>query len=692
MRRILKFLGRLILLVICLGAIWGLAKLALNGISDTLQRLDTNRFHSEQAAVFPGTATAINEINVTLNYEKTHAPTPTQTPTESEDTPPPDENQNGDVGNNQGGVTAVPFVTDNPPTDAPTQSAAVSDAGGTDGVNTSEAAVQVAALSTTVQPVPTETTVPLPTDIPTQTSLPPTNPPTATDAPTATLTSTASSTATPTASSTATLAPTEQPSSTAIPTNTSVPTQVALQPTIPPTNTKRAPAKNATPTLVPSPVPPTVPATSAPTTAVPAATSAGTAQALPTSKLPTVILPAERTERPQPTGIPTHAPRVKANGNDIMNILLIGSDADVDPSDPDFRTDSLVIVSINRTTNSVAMLSIPRDLYVYIPSLGMQRINTAYQWGQAVKWQPGGGFGLLQQTILYNLGIPIHYYGRISFTGFKQIIDTLNGIDLSVDCTISDLRFQGQYDDKQTPVYSPYTLDPGYYHMDGSLALWYARMRHSTSDFDRNRRQQQILRAIWRTARDQGLINKAPELWSQVTSIVETNLQLGDALALVPIALSLKPGDITSYYMLKGYQLQHWRTPQGEDVQLPDPAGFFQTINDFYTPPTNNRLGRDAGVIEVVNGSPLKDMDKVAVDGLAWNGFEAQAKGAGDPTPKTVVYDYTGSAKPGTLAAILKTLNLKQNQVVSQPDPNRTVDYRIVLGGDYKSCTAPGFN
>jgi LCP family protein required for cell wall assembly len=670
MRRIAKFLGRTILLLICLGAIYWLSNSALNGIRDTIQRLNTNRFHSEQQAVFPGTATAINEINVRLSYDKTHAPT--QTPTESEDTPPPEDNQSG--------VTEMPLTQDTvlpaeptmPDTPESLQTAA---APGT----ADQSAVQVAALATATNMPPTDTVVPtaITTHTPTATPIPPTIPPT--------MTATATDSAAPT--------------STAFPTNTSAPTQVALQATLPPTNTKRAAVPTATPTVEPSAVPTTLPPTigSNPTAAsaatlVPTPTSASSPQALPTSKLPVVVLPAQRTEKPQPTAIPTNAPRVKANGNDILNILLIGSDADLDPSDPDFRTDTMVIVSVNRTTSTVAMLSIPRDLYVYIPSLGMQRINTAYHWGQAVKWQPGGGFGLLQQTILYNLGIPVHYYGRISFTGFKQIIDTLHGIDLSVDCPISDLRFQGQYDEKQTPVYSPFKLDPGYYHMDGSLALWYARMRHQTSDFDRNRRQQQILRAIWRTARDQGLITKAAELWGQVTSIVETNLPLGDALGLVPIALNLKPGDIASYYMLKGYQLQHWRTPAGEDVQLPDPAGFFQTINDFYTPPTSNRLSRDAGIIEVVNGTPLKDMDKVAADVLAWNGFEAQSKGSGDPTSKTMVYDYTGSAKPGALAAILKALNLKQNQVVSQPDPNRTVDYRIVLGSDYKSCTASGFN
>lgn len=413
-----------------------------------------------------------------------------------------------------------------------------------------------------------------------------------------------------------------------------------------------------------------------------------------TSKPPTVALMAGPTvQRAQPTAIPSPAPRVKANGSDIINVILTGSDGDVDPSEPSYRTDSMIIVSVNRTTNTVAMLSLPRDLFVYIPSLGMQRLNTAFQWGESVKWQPGGGFGLLQQTVLYNFGIPIHYYARISFNSFKQIIDTINGIDLAVDCPVSDLRYQGPVDN-HTPEpseYTPFTLPAGYYHMNGSLALWYARMRHASSDFDRSRRQQQVLRAIWRTARGQGMIAKLPDLWGQMNGIVQTSLTLPDLIGLAPIALNLKPGDITSYYMNKGYETQHWKTPLGEDVQLPDPKGFFDTINRFYTPPTQNRLGAEGITMDVINGSGHADWDKVAVDRLAWGGFEAAAKGAGDTAAKTVVYDYTGNAKPATLNALLKALNVRADVVQSQPDPNRTVDYKVVLGADYNSCSAPGY-
>jgi LCP family protein required for cell wall assembly len=606
LKSLLRVAGYSILTIAGLILVGVLANAAYTGLGDLVQRMNTNRLHAEQAAVFPGTATAIGLQNVQMIQDKTNAPTMTPTPTEAELT-----GKASDTTSDNGvDITASDL-------DKTTLS-------------------NVAALPSPIEPsavVAITTPTQAPTKVVQLATLPPTN--------------------------------TKRPSVTPIPA-TETPT---LTPTIPPSNT---------PT-----VPPTLP---------PTATLEASATIPATRPLPVVAGRSQCTEKPQPTAVPTPAPRVKANGNDIMNILLIGSDADVDPSDPSFRTDTLMVVSINRTTNSVAMLSIPRDLYACIPSLGMQRINIAYQWGQAVNWNPGGGFGLLQEVILYNLGIPVHYYARIGLEGFKEVVNTLNGVDLAVDCPIKDLRFQGQYDALQTPVYSDFTLDPGFYHMDGSLALWYARMRHSSSDFDRNRRQQQVLRAIWRTAREQGLINKAPELWDQVTKIVDTNLQLQDVLGLAPIAANLKPGDITNYYMVKGYELMHWRTPQGDDVQIPDPAGFFETIRNFYTPPTSNRIRSEALIIEIINGSASKDFDKVAAERLQWEGLDAQAKGAGDPSDKTVLYDFTGNANPGALTAMAKALNLKQSQIVSQPDPNRTVDYRIVLGNDYKSCSVPGFN
>ncbi|HMT21439.1 MAG TPA: LCP family protein, partial [Promineifilum sp.] len=91
------------------------------------------------------------------------------------------------------------------------------------------------------------------------------------------------------------------------------------------------------------------------------------------------------------------------------NILLLGKDMNADGSS-DTRTDTMIVVSINRETRTASMISLPRDLYVYMPNRIMSRLNTAVTLG---------GVDLLKQTILYNFGIPIHYYAQVDFEGFK---------------------------------------------------------------------------------------------------------------------------------------------------------------------------------------------------------------------------------------------------------------------------------
>lgn len=700
-----RFLVRAVSLVVGVSLIVILANSALAGARDLARRIDLRRLEAEQRTAFPGTATALGTIYARLMAERTANP-PRPRPTETEDP-----------------AFAEPeFVTD---TAEPTLTSAAMLAPS----ETHTPAPTATTVTPTYTPIviaviasdtPTNTRTPTATERPTSTpsstnTLRPTDTATATSTATRTATATATPTASNTPTETSTSTPTRTPSDTPTPTATPAvvilaftgvpsptPAIVVAQGGPPPTNTRRPtrtleapPTNTPQPTATsepPTPLPPTP--TPEPPTAVPATTLPPTIAmpAGPTSTLPRVPARDECTPKPQPTAVPTRAPRLTLPNNDILNVLLIGTDSDIAPTDPSFRTDTLIIVSINRTTNTVAMLSLPRDLYLCVPQLGMQRINVAYTWGESVGWQPGGGFGLLQETILYNLGIPVHFYARVTFTGFRAIIDTLNGVEVAVDCPmVNELRFTGTYNELQTPVYAPFTLPVGYYRMDGSLALWYARVRQSSSDFDRNRRQQQILRAIWREARNQGILARAPELWGQAQQIVQTNMQLPDILGLVPIALNLNPEDIRQFTMVKGRELQPWTTPAGENVQIPMPEGFFRTIQDFYTPPTRNRLIREVGAVEVFNGSGNADWDRVAADALGWLGFSAAAKGPGEATPRTVIYDYTGSASPTVIAALARALNVRPDRVVSQPDPNSTTDFRVILGADYNSCSAPGF-
>jgi LCP family protein required for cell wall assembly len=407
--------------------------------------------------------------------------------------------------------------------------------------------------------------------------------------------------------------------------------------------------------------------------------------------LPTPLLPDNADpNQVAPTAIPTKVPLIDRKGYDLVNIMLLGIDSELTGDNID-RTDTMIIVSINRTTNTVSMLSLPRDLYVYIPGWTMQRLNLAFTHGEQAGWT-GGGFGLLRQTIFYNFGINVHYYVEVKLSGFKEIINTLGGVNLTIDCAIQDRELIGA----EPPVQATgpdakgnYVLPIGAYTLNGDGALWYARSRHSSSDFDRGRRQQQLLRAIWRAARNSGQMTKLPELWSQLTQVVKTDLKFEDMLGLLPYAVNIDPDRIEHFVFQRLYHTTPWQPPDGANVQLPVPDTVQQLMEDFYTPPSESQIALSGVKIEVRNGTANADWDRVAADRLAWSGFNAIASGNADNTDysDTILIDHTGQTKGSKIADIVKILNVKPENIRIEPDSNRTADYEIILGSKYNSCT-----
>jgi len=220
-----------------------------------------------------------------------------------------------------------------------------------------------------------------------------------------------------------------------------------------------------------------------------------------------------------------------------VNILLLGVDQRPGEEGP-WRSDTMIIVSVDPRSVTAGALSIPRDLYVEIPGYGERRINMAHFLGDAYHY-PGEGPGLAMKTIEYNFGVPVHYYIRVDFQGFREIIDYLGGITIDVEEEIWDYRYpDGQYG------YSTVHIPAGAQVMNGRTALQYARTRHGGSDFDRLRRQQQVLMATRAKALRLELIPKIPLLARTMGHAVKTNLQLGEVITLAQIATQVDAEDI----------------------------------------------------------------------------------------------------------------------------------------------------
>jgi len=556
--------------------------------------------------------------------------------------------------------------------------------------------------------------------------------PTATETPTSTPSPTPTHTASPTATftATATTTPTETPSPTVTYTETAPPTIVPSEtPTENATATPQIMTANQlfvtnTPrpvvfaTITPAPTeevtsePTVVATTEAPVflsaTPQPSATTQIQSSLTPTpapTNTEMVVLPTISATNPLPTllfpaevqaglvmggtAVPTQVATVQRDYN-LVNIILLGGDNEL-TTDGTVRTDTMIIVSINRDTNTVNMLSFPRDLYVYIPTPNgmMNRLNVVYGVGESIGYT-GGGFGLLRQTIFYNFGINVHYYAKVDFTGFKTIIDTIGGVGISVDCTYQDYALIGaELPDNMTDLGDGlYELGVGYYEMNGAQALWFSRTRHNSSDFDRGRRQQQVIRAIWRKALSTVNLSNVTQLWEQGMSILETDMRLEDFIGLLPIGLGLDISEIRNFTFIPTYHTTSWTAPDGANVQLPMPEPVIQLMNDFYRPPSENQLLLTGASIAVYNGTLNNLWDRVAADRLLWEGFSAVAMGNSEDTTAqdTILIDYTGQQKGGSVREIARILNVKPENVISEPNPDRTTDFAVILGANYNSC------
>jgi LCP family protein required for cell wall assembly len=373
---------------------------------------------------------------------------------------------------------------------------------------------------------------------------------------------------------------------------------------------------------------------------------------------------------PLPTLTPKPALPVSVPAH-YLNIVLLGCDRR--PGSGAWRTDSIIIASVDTENSIVRLLSIPRDLWVYIPGHGYNRINTADLWGELAA--KGTGPDWVKRTIHHNLGIPIHHYVRVDFKGFIEIIDAVGGIDVDVACPLSDIN-----------------LSAGLQHMGGKEALRFARSRYSTNDFDRGRRQRKILMALWDQALSMDLVLRLPQLWRTLADSFQTDLSLEQVLDLAYVATQLKPQHIFSR-SIGPAQVQGWRTPQGAAVLLPRTERITTELESFFAPVDSRQVDRAAEVlVRILNGAQRLDADRLAASSLHWSGFKVEAGGPADHQTyaQTQIAYFSGDADSAKQIARLLRVPITAIQDLSgidfQPDPANPVDIQVILGYDYNPC------
>ena len=389
------------------------------------------------------------------------------------------------------------------------------------------------------------------------------------------------------------------------------------------------------------------------------------------------------------------------------NILLLGMGGEGHQGA--YLTDTIMIVSIknngDQEARDVSMISIPRDLYVKLENNNYYRINSLYSLGQ-VNDEYGSGATLVTNTIADITGLPMHYYIRVDFDGFKKIIDSLGGIDVYVDNSFYDSEYPTNNYGYQTVVFKK-----GMNQMDGDKALKFARSRHGivingtgseASDFARAKRQQKILEAV----RDKALsletiINpkKIAEGMEALGDHIRTNIEPWETVRLAEIAREINREEIINKVIDHGESglLYSTTANSGAYVLLPrvedysEIKTFSQNIFDIkYLKQENARL-------EILNGTDHEGLAQTVANKLSAEDYNVVSLGnatALEETPAvTTIYILGDEPKETTLQKLkekfpdgdITTLDDRTKIVDPKTSQDVAVDIIIVLGPDSTS-------
>jgi len=304
-------------------------------------------------------------------------------------------------------------------------------------------------------------------------------------------------------------------------------------------------------------------------------------------------------------------------GKGRVNILILGTDRR-DTGERAARTDTMMVASLDPVAKSAVVFSIPRDLWVFIPGYGEGRINTAHFYGEL-----NGGQGplLAKETVEANLGIPIDYYVRLDFEGFKEMVDTLGGITIDVEAPIRDDMFPDD-DYGYRTIYIP----AGRQEMDGEMLLQYVRTRHGGSDFERMRRQQQALRALAQRALNLDLLPRLPALINTALDAISTDIQPLEILALANLGNQIGLDGLEMKAIDESLATP-FVTLDGAQILLPNKAGIEVMLEELFAPSISlASLENKGGEVRIVirNGTTQVGFAEEVADLLYRRGYDVQ--------------------------------------------------------------------
>jgi len=375
------------------------------------------------------------------------------------------------------------------------------------------------------------------------------------------------------------------------------------------------------------------------------------------------------------------ASELKGEGDGRVNILLIGIGGVNHPGG--LLTDSIMVASIDPQNKKVAFLSIPRDLYVPIEGYGSTKINYAHAYGEANPDKTGGGPEMTKKTVSALLDLPIHYYIRVDFDALTKLVDTMGGVTINVEKSISDPFYPAP----NMKDYSPFYLKAGSQSLDGKTALRFARSRETTSDFDRAARQQQLLIALKEKALSTDILTnpkKIVDILQILGDHVRTDLQMWEIEKMVTLLKDIDTSNVVNKVLDNSSEGPLMSTNIDGGYYLVPKAGTgnFKQIqriaHEIFTDPY---LNKEKARLEILNATGESGLAKEVQDTLVSYGYNVVKIDINSDTfTNNVIYDYSNGKNPVTLEYLKKRFNA---EVKNQPQKSDSIDMTLILGKDY---------
>lgn len=390
-----------------------------------------------------------------------------------------------------------------------------------------------------------------------------------------------------------------------------------------------------------------------------------------------------------------------------LNVLLLGIGGE--GHDGAQLTDTILLASYDREHKKLGLISIPRDLAYPLGEGRFEKINSVNAYAELAA--PGQGAKQTAAQFAKLFDARIDRVVKIDFKGFEQFIDALGGIDVTVEKTFTDNQFPTNDAGPDPYKWTSVTFIKGVEHMNGARALTYARSRHSAggegSDFARSRRQQLVVKAVRERLLSVGTLanpKKISEIWTAISSHVQTDFSAWDLLKLAPEAQSYSDVAITSQVLTDDAEGELIAGMVNGAFMLFPKKSDWSDIRAIVANPFESKTQlavtqRAKGVtLEIKNGTLRSGYASQIATSLERGGYDVLATGNARLRnyERTVIYDLTGGTKLDELVKLKKILNANVASVppskeILLPDGNRenlnatSAQFLVILGGSSAS-------